>query len=806
MIVRRLRLHPFGCFADRELRFAPGLTVVLGPNEAGKSTIFAALRSSFLRSRLTKRELAEYIDRHLPASGGDSVRLELDFEQDGKSWRLKRSWGARPSSELVLPGGGSLGDDEAVRERLETVLPARQGTFWKVLMAGQTELARTVDALAGDTGRTLADLGDILRAAVLETGGVSVDRFRSLLDGRIESAFLNWDRERGQPRNGRGIENPWKKEIGEVLTAWYAREGLRAAAASARAWEKSLDELNARLRETSSAAVELEAFVTGHAKAAADAQERGKLDARSVAVGLEIESLTALAAEWPRAVERTRALAEAIEALSAQRVPLLSERQEAEREQEAGKLREKAERVMRRKRALEQARRRLAAVPALERTSLEEIRNAARELDRLQAGLEAGKLSVMIAGRKDVEIGVQEDFAAQSPNRLTAGSILRLQAAGRIRIVHPDLEIEVTSGGADAQGRLEKTQSARRRLAEALAAAGASSPSDAESRWSVVEPLAADATAAVKALADELGEDEDSAFEQRVAALGPVRPVRTLAAIATDLARGDALVDEKGRELDELHRRLGEWEAKHGSQEALIGRLADARNTRKGYQDQAAGLAPLPDGFPDAVSFLRAWEAARQRAQELRASEGALRAERAGLAARPPEMSAEEAAAQLSDAEAELSAVNRRSQALERISRAADDLSRGSDSAVSSVMRADLEKTLAGMTSGRYTSVDMDGALPRAVAARGGASLGWDLLSVGTRDTLALALRLVMARHFLAGTDGFLVMDDPLVDMDPDRQRAAAGALREFASQRQLIIFTCHPAAAELLGGALVEL
>ena len=54
MIVTRLRVHPFGFFSDREIGFAPGLNVVLGPNEAGKSTIFSAIRSSLLRTRLKK--------------------------------------------------------------------------------------------------------------------------------------------------------------------------------------------------------------------------------------------------------------------------------------------------------------------------------------------------------------------------------------------------------------------------------------------------------------------------------------------------------------------------------------------------------------------------------------------------------------------------------------------------------------------------------------------------------------------------------------------------------------------------------
>ena len=46
MILRRLRVHPFGRFADREVTFGPSLTVVLGPNEAGKSTLLSAVKNA----------------------------------------------------------------------------------------------------------------------------------------------------------------------------------------------------------------------------------------------------------------------------------------------------------------------------------------------------------------------------------------------------------------------------------------------------------------------------------------------------------------------------------------------------------------------------------------------------------------------------------------------------------------------------------------------------------------------------------------------------------------------------------------
>ncbi len=57
MILRRLHLHPFAGAADREVILGPGLNVVLGPNEAGKSTLRRALRQVlFVPTKLGKRE------------------------------------------------------------------------------------------------------------------------------------------------------------------------------------------------------------------------------------------------------------------------------------------------------------------------------------------------------------------------------------------------------------------------------------------------------------------------------------------------------------------------------------------------------------------------------------------------------------------------------------------------------------------------------------------------------------------------------------------------------------------------------
>ena len=89
-------------------------------------------------------------------------------------------------------------------------------------------------------------------------------------------------------------------------------------------------------------------------------------------------------------------------------------------------------------------------------------------------------------------------------------------------------------------------------------------------------------------------------------------------------------------------------------------------------------------------------------------------------------------------------------------------------------MIREFARYLAPVTGQRYRGGQLEGALPRAVTAADGTELPLDLLSTGTAGGVALALRLAMAGYLLGGSGGFMVMDDPLVDFDPQR-RAGSG-------------------------------
>ncbi|MGC4030925.1 MAG: hypothetical protein QM754_04145 [Tepidisphaeraceae bacterium] len=99
----------------------------------------------------------------------------------------------------------------------------------------------------------------------------------------------------------------------------------------------------------------------------------------------------------------------------------------------------------------------------------------------------------------------------------------------------------------------------------------------------------------------------------------------------------------------------------------------------------------------------------------------------------------------------------------------------------------------------RYEGVSFDGRMqPQSVtpAGRGQTLADVDHLSFGTREQLMLLVRLALARLLSrSGGRQCVVLDDPLVNADDRRQRAAVRLLEEAARDTQILLFTCHPHA-----------
>ena len=76
-------------------------------------------------------------------------------------------------------------------------------------------------------------------------------------------------------------------------------------------------------------------------------------------------------------------------------------------------------------------------------------------------------------------------------------------------------------------------------------------------------------------------------------------------------------------------------------------------------------------------------------------------------------------------------------------------------------------------------------------------------LSRGTREQLLISIRLGLIAEYEEHSEALpVVMDDVMVNFDPERAGQTAAILQEFAGKRQILYFTCHPATHRLFPGA----
>ncbi len=112
------------------------------------------------------------------------------------------------------------------------------------------------------------------------------------------------------------------------------------------------------------------------------------------------------------------------------------------------------------------------------------------------------------------------------------------------------------------------------------------------------------------------------------------------------------------------------------------------------------------------------------------------------------------------------------------------------------------------ITDGRYRQVYAPlGEQTITVADANGNTKQPSELSRGTREQLFLSLRFGLIRELGQRTEPLpVVVDEVLVNFDPDRALRAAVAFTELSKTNQVLVFTCHPTVVDLFLSATGEL
>jgi DNA repair exonuclease SbcCD ATPase subunit len=231
-------------------------------------------------------------------------------------------------------------------------------------------------------------------------------------------------------------------------------------------------------------------------------------------------------------------------------------------------------------------------------------------------------------------------------------------------------------------------------------------------------------------------------------------PPRPSNEVALEMGEMKTTISQAEKSLSEKREHLAQWEEAHGSLDKLIEKLVDSRGEIKKLEQGLSKLKPLPPGITDLDVFIGEFDEKETLLEEKQGNWHNLLLERSEL-----------------QAETRLAETITEGAALNAVQSAFAQVKGEMDGETFVPWLQDLQHLLATLTGGRYQGLELEN---EEALRQDGLKVPPLHLSGGAKVSFGLAVRLSMASHFLHDLGGFLVMDDPVVDLDDvGRQQAA---------------------------------
>ncbi|GAA3585575.1 AAA family ATPase [Marinobacter xestospongiae] len=841
----------------------PGLNLIHGPNESGKSTLVRAIRAAFF-----ERYRSTAVDDLRPWSDSAAApTIELDFEHDNCAWRLTKSFLQRKRCDLVV-GTDTYSEDDA-EEKLAELLGyqypkrgASKAEHWGIpgLLWVEQGTGQDIEAAIEHAGDHLKSALNSMVGEVASSGGDDlIETVRSQRDtlltgtGKPRGDYQKLEKDRAhyelEIEQLKERVHKYQEQVDRLgkLTHDYDQAELE------RPWDDAQRQLE-RARARYQQVERLQQQQEQEKATLAQQQQTHRLlqQNKEHLEGLS-RQLEGRKAELDRA-ERDLTVAEAqMPAITGRLTEAKTAYEQAEKRRKLAGLLQTRARLEQDVRRLEQQRQMLGQNLAKAREyhqQLEQARQQAREnrtdselVGKLRATgnqlndetIRSRTIATRLSWQLDADASLtlnNEALTGEGEQQLLEESTLVIPGVGTLGI---------TPGGEELASTRRKLNTLEENLAEQLKALGVATVAQAEERLSAFESagraqkhaedlLKSVAPAGIEQLVSEQNEAESELEKARrqleatpkpnpdedVPVLEEAEAALARASAALDKAESDAREHQSGLSALKQARdnaqtewqRLADEEKSPERQQQLRQISADLTTIEKQQAELGASLERREREIREArPEFLRQdIERYQNAVNQLRQTQEQRGRELRDIKVRLEAWGAEGLEEQLNEKEAEYDQCNRRYQELHRRAQALDlllNLLTEKRQALTRRLQAPLQKHLNHYLSVLFpeASLEVDEQLRPGTFSRG-AELGQITeLSFGAREQMGLISRLAYADLLReAGRPTLVILDDTLVHSDSDRLEDMKRILFDAASRHQILLFTCHPEKWQDLG------
>jgi exonuclease SbcC len=801
-MIKKLDIVQFAGIKNKSIEFADGLNVIVGRNEAGKSSAMEALYASlFTSTKIGNKKVEDkrFAEMAFPYESGDHAECAITFESEGLEYKLHKLWHSSDSKVSLEKEGTRILDQNAIEEIMKTYLVYGEGTYSNVMFSKQEAFKALFEEIKTNP-ETVQTISQLLKDASMNLDGLPIEAYKGRLEGEIKTLTSNWDMEKEKPMNNRSWQNPHKNRIGMILAHHYEAEKAAFDAKFTEEREKELEKVQAEIKILSEEKTQLVDRLNAIASIEADVIKHQTLKAKLDQIEHQNKELLEVNKKWP-VVESDLSSAEENLKKAQLKLSSIQEKLKTVKAYEKFLLEYQAfEKKKNLQMEIHQKRDELKAFSNLTNDAISQLERLDRAVNSADVKLKSAELAGQLLKSNhpaivtdvygnSIKVPVGETWTTNAYMKIEVGELITLEVQSN-QIDFSKVKEEFKQSSCDLEGRLKEL--------------GAFSIEDAKQKNAQARAIEIKLAGFEKQLKEmpELTEGIDFESKKKEYDLLSIQSTDTLEEAIREIQMEMRGYDQSITQCDF---QMKQWKDKFSTHDEVAITLGENLAEKKRLIMELSKLSELPEEFSTVEEYLAEIRNTQRLRDELAEKINRLEIAAERILSELPERSSEEFYETYEDETLRRNQLIKKAKQLETIVNKLDQILEQFKQNAHSNLEKSFIRNLSIITHNKYDVIDLNEQLDVAIGSND-KMLPTKLLSSGTLDSVALAFRLAIIDELGGDKQKLTVLDDCLVNLDESRQSKAIEMIKNHAERHQVIFVTCHNWVADMLGGNTIEM